>query len=182
MKILNEQDKKYLLDSIRAINDFPKPGIVFRDITTLLNDQKAFSFLMQHLTERYRDYNLDFIVGIESRGFIFGAALASCLGIGFVPIRKPKKLPYITISQKYTLEYGVDEVQMHIDAFRDKKNAKVLLIDDLIATGGTAKASIELIRQTKAECVEACFLINLVELNGSKEIEKLTKVYSVLEV
>lgn len=182
MKNLDEKQKEYLLNSIRAIKDFPKPGIIFRDITTLLNDYKAFSFLMQHLEDRYKDAKLDFIVGIESRGFIFGAALATRLNIGFVPIRKPKKLPYITISQKYTLEYGVDEIQMHVDAFKNIDGARVLLIDDLIATGGTAKAGIELIKQTKAQCIEACFLINLKELGGEKDILKLTKVYSVLEV
>lgn len=182
MKNLNNEQKKYLLNSIRSIKDFPKPGIVFRDITTLLNDAKAFAFLMDHLEARYRYINLDFVVGIESRGFIFGAALATRLGIGFVPIRKPKKLPYITISQKYTLEYGVDEVQMHIDAFSSVQNPNVLLIDDLIATGGTAKASVELIKQTSANCVEACFLINLKTLGGEKELLKLTNVYSVLEV
>ncbi|AQW88138.1 adenine phosphoribosyltransferase [Campylobacter pinnipediorum subsp. caledonicus] len=179
---LNEEEKKYLLDSIRSIKDFPKPGIVFKDITTLLNNAKAFGFLMNHLEQRYKSFDLDFIVGIESRGFIFGAALATRLKIGFVPIRKPKKLPYITISQKYSLEYGVDEVQMHVDAFANKSGAKVLLIDDLIATGGTAKASIELIKQTNANCVEACFLINLKDLGGDKEISKLTNIYNVLEI
>lgn len=182
MKTLNDQEKKYLLSTIRQIKDFPKPGIVFSDITTLLNDAKAFNFLIEHLSDRYKNMDLEFIAGIESRGFIFGAALAQKLKIAFVPIRKPKKLPYITISQKYSLEYGVDEVQIHIDAFRDKKGAKVLLIDDLIATGGTAKASIELISQTGANCVEACFLINLKQLKGADLLSPLTNVYSVLEI
>lgn len=182
MKILSEKDKKYLLSTIRDVKDFPKPGILFRDITTLLNNKDAFNFLMEHLCDRYKEYDLDFIAGVESRGFIFGAALAAKLGLPFVPIRKPKKLPYITISQKYTLEYGIDEIEVHIDAFSGVKDAKVLLIDDLIATGGTAKASVELINQTNARCVEACFLIDLVELEGTKEIEKLTEVYSILKV
>ncbi|MGG7073007.1 adenine phosphoribosyltransferase [Campylobacter sp. 9BO] len=182
MIVLDKKEQDYLLSTIRCINDFPKLGIVFRDITTLLNDKKAFKFLIDHLQKRYESYGLDYIVGIESRGFIFGAALSARLNIGFVPIRKPKKLPYITISQKYSLEYGVDEVQMHIDAFGDTKNAKVLLIDDLIATGGTAKASVELIKQANANCVEACFIVNLKDLGGEKEIAKLTKIYSVLEV
>ena len=182
MKELNLKEREFLLKSIRCIKDFPKPGIVFRDITTLLNDKKAFDFLMDHLTDRYKDLDIDFIAGIESRGFIFGAALAARLKTPFAPIRKPKKLPYITISQKYSLEYGVDEVQIHIDAFGEKKGARVLLIDDLIATGGTAKASIELINQTNATCVEACFLIDLIDLKGSELIRPLTKVYSILEV
>lgn len=182
MKELNKKEKEYLLNSIRAVKDFPKPGIVFRDITTLLNDKEAFNFLMDHLTARYENFGIDFIAGIESRGFIFGAALAARLRLPFVPIRKPKKLPYITISQKYSLEYGIDEVQIHIDAFGEKEDARVLLIDDLIATGGTAKASVELINQTKAKCVEACFLIDLKELGGSGTLKKLTKIYSVLEI
>lgn len=182
MKELTLEQRKFLLDSIRCINDFPKPGIVFRDITTLLNNQKAFNLLMDHLVERYKELDIDFIAGIESRGFIFGAALAARLRIPFVPIRKPKKLPYITISQKYSLEYGVDEIEIHIDAFGNKKDARVLLVDDLIATGGTAKASVELINQTDAKCVEACFLIDLKELRGSEHLKPLTKIYSILEV
>ncbi|CZE48365.1 adenine phosphoribosyltransferase [Campylobacter geochelonis] len=179
---MTNEEKKYLLSTIRSINDFPKPGIVFRDITTLLNNKDAFNFLMDHLEKRYKSYNLDFITGIESRGFIFGAALASRLRLPFVPIRKPKKLPYITISQKYSLEYGVDEIEIHIDAFSSVKDAKVLLVDDLIATGGTAKASVELINQTNATCVEACFLIDLKDLNGANLVSKLTTLYSILEV
>lgn len=182
MKTLNSEEKKYLSNSIRSINDFPKPGITFYDITTLLNNKAAFKFLLDHLEDRYKDFEIDFIAGIESRGFIFGAALAARLNIGFIPIRKPKKLPFTTISQKYSLEYGVDEVEIHIDAFRNVPDAKVLLVDDLIATGGTAKASIELINCTNAKCVEACFLIDLVELNGRKSIEKLTNIYSILQV
>ncbi|NLY04053.1 MAG: adenine phosphoribosyltransferase [Campylobacter sp.] len=180
--ILSQKEKTYLLSTIRTVQDFPKPGIKFQDITTLLNNKDAFNFLMDHLVQRYESYNLDFICGIESRGFIFGAALSTRLKIPFVPIRKPGKLPYITISQKYTLEYGIDEIELHIDAFASVKDAKVLLIDDLIATGGTAKASVELIKQTNAVCIEACFLIDIIELEGSKKVKDLTKVYSILEV
>lgn len=182
MRELTQVQRDFLLNSIRCIQDYPKPGILFRDITTLLNNKEAFNLLMDHLVARYEKAQIDFITGIESRGFIFGAALAARLRLPFVPIRKPKKLPYITISQKYSLEYGVDEVQIHIDAFAEKENAKVLLIDDLIATGGTAKASVELINQTGAKCVEACFLIDLVDLKGSELLRPLTKIYSILEV
>ncbi|MSN96736.1 adenine phosphoribosyltransferase [Campylobacter sp. FMV-PI01] len=182
MHKLTKDEELYLLNSIRTIKDFPKPGILFRDITTLLNNKDAFNFLMNHLEKRYKNYNLDFIAGIESRGFIFGAALSAKLEVPFVPIRKPKKLPHITISQKYSLEYGIDEVQIHIDAFSHIKDAKVLLIDDLIATGGTAKASIQLINQTNAKCIEACFLIDLKNLGGSNEIKNMTEIYSILEV
>jgi len=182
MKILSDEQKKILLDSIRDIPDFPKPGILFKDITTLLNNSEAFSLLMDHLEAKYSEYNLDFIAGIESRGFIFGAALAARLGIGFVPIRKKNKLPFTTISEKYALEYGVDEVEIHIDAFREKKDARVLLIDDLIATGGTAEAAAKLIKAANAECVEACFIINLTFLEGNKKLDSLTSVYSILEI
>jgi len=183
MKTLNIRDKEYLLKSIRDIKDFPKPGIVFKDITTLLNDARAYNFLMDHLSDRYKDEDIDFIAGIEARGFIFGAALAAKIGCGFVPIRKPGKLPYTTISEKYSLEYGVDEVEIHIDAFKSKKEKpKVLLIDDLIATGGTATAAVTLLNKIGVDCFEACFLLNLTFLQGDKEIKKSTSVYSVLEL
>ncbi len=182
MQALTESQKKILLDAIRDIPDFPKPGILFKDITTLLNDAEAFGLLMEHLSARYREAKLDFVAGIESRGFIFGAALAAKLGIGFVPIRKKGKLPGPTISEKYALEYGFDEVEIHIDAFRDQEGAKVLLIDDLIATGGTAEAAVKLIQDAKAQCVEACFIIELGFLDGRSKLERLTSFYSVLEV
>ena len=181
MKNLSAEQKDYLYRSIRTVRDFPKPGILFYDVTTLMGDKKAFNFLLDHLASRYANYELDYIVGIESRGFIFGAALAARLGLAFVPIRKPKKLPYITISQKYSLEYGFDQVEMHVDAFAAVHNAKVLLIDDLIATGGTARAALDLFAQKQARCVEACFLLNLRELNDLSEFTRRTSVYCILE-
>lgn len=182
MKTLTKEEKAYLENSIRNVYDFPKLGIVFKDITTLLNNKDAFAFLMNHLHDRYKDLKIDFVTGIESRGFIFGSALAIKLGCGFVPIRKPKKLPYTTISEKYLLEYGVDEIEIHIDAFKPVEKPRVLLIDDLIATGGTATAAVSLLNKLGIGCVEACFLINLKSLNGDKTIIKTTPVYSVLEV
>ena len=179
---LSQKDKKIIQDSIRDITDFPKKGIVFKDITTLLNNKEAYATLMKHLKERYDSYNLDYIAGIDARGFIFGAALAQMLGLGFVPIRKKGKLPYTTVGEKYALEYGVDEIEVHIDAFGDKKGARVLLIDDLIATGGTANAAAKLITQTGAECVEACFILGLTFLDGIKLLKNTTDVYTVLEV
>lgn len=179
---LKESDKKFLFDSIRDVPDFPKPGIVFKDITTLLNNKEAFSKLMDHLERRYKNKGIDYVAGAESRGFIFGTPLADRIGAGFVPIRKPGKLPYTTVAEKYTLEYGVDEVEIHIDAFHEKKGAKVLFIDDLIATGGTAEASVKLIQKLGAECVEACFIIELGFLEGRKKVEAYTPVYNVLEV
>lgn len=169
-----------LLNSIRQIPNFPQDGVLFRDITTLLNDKNMFNELILHLKERYEKQNIDFIAGIESRGFIFGAALASELKKGFVPIRKAGKLPYITISQHYTLEYGTAKIEMHIDAFRDIKNPRVLLIDDLIATGGTALAAAKMIKKLNANLIEACFIIDLIDLGGTKELSKECEIYSVL--
>jgi adenine phosphoribosyltransferase len=179
---LAKDQKEYLMSSIRDIHDFPKPGIVFKDITTLLNNTEAFKVLMDHLEARYKDYELDYVAGIDSRGFIFGAALADRLGVGFVPIRKPGKLPSTVISEKYALEYGMDEVQIHLDAFGDKEGARVLLVDDLIATGGTAMASASLIDKAGANCVEAVFMIELTFLPGRKKVEEIAPVYSVLQV
>lgn len=179
---MTQEEKKIINDAIRDIPDFPKPGIVFKDITTLLNDKEAFAVLMNHLASKYKSYNLDFIAGIDARGFIFGAALAQMLGCGFVPIRKKGKLPYTTISEKYSLEYGFDEVEIHIDAFRDIKDAKVLLIDDLIATGGTAYAAASLINKTGAICVEACFILGLNFLDGQEKLKKETEVYTVIGI
>ncbi|MCW8838991.1 MAG: adenine phosphoribosyltransferase [Thiovulaceae bacterium] len=179
---LNNTDKKIIENSIRDIKDFPKEGIVFKDITTLLNNKEAYATLMNHLQNRYKSYNLDYIAGIDARGFIFGAALAQMLGVGFVPIRKKGKLPYTTIGEKYALEYGVDEIEVHLDAFSGVNNARVLLIDDLIATGGTANAAATLINQTGAKCIEACFVLGLTFLDGIKNLNEKTDVYTVVEV
>ncbi|OQX59197.1 MAG: adenine phosphoribosyltransferase [Helicobacteraceae bacterium 4484_230] len=179
---LSNEDKAIILDSIRDIEDFPKPGIVFKDITTLLNNPEAFSILMNHLAARYRSYDLDYIAGIDARGFIFGAALAQMLGIGFVPIRKKGKLPYTTVSEKYSLEYGFDEVEVHLDAFHEREGARVLMIDDLIATGGTAYAAANLVDKTGANCVEACFILGLDFLDGQKKLQKITNVYTIIGI
>lgn len=181
MKILTQEEKQFLSQSIRVIPNFPKEGIIFRDITTLLNNQKALSFLLDHLSERYKNLNLDFIAGTESRGFIFAAMICARLNLPFIPIRKPDKLPADTYSCEYELEYGTDKVEIHQDAFRDIKDAKVLLVDDLIATGGTALASFELIKKAGGKCIEACFLMNLKDLGGSEKLQKFCSVYSVLE-
>ena len=183
---LTKEERTIILGSIRDIPDFPKPGIMFKDITTLLGDPKAFDTLMNHLANRYKSYDLDYVAGIDARGFIFGAALADRLNVGFVPVRKKGKLPYTTVAEKYSLEYGFDEVEIHIDAFGENglcnggKPSKVLLLDDLIATGGTAKAAASLIDKVGAHCVEACFIMELGFLNGKEGIE--APVYSVLEI
>jgi len=186
MSNLTPKEKEIILDSIRDIPDFPKPGIIFKDISTLLSNPNAFNTLMNHIENRYKSYELDYIAGIDARGFIFGAILADRLNIGFVPVRKKGKLPYTTVAEKYSLEYGFDEVEIHIDAFgengltQEDKPSKVLLIDDLIATGGTAKAAASLIDKVGAHCVEACFIMELAFLNGKEGIT--APVYSVLEI
>lgn len=180
--MFNDQEIQELLGSIRNIPDYPKPGVQFKDITTLLNNPGQFAHLIDGLAARYESYGLDYIAGIDSRGFIFGAPLALKLGIGFVPIRKAGKLPSETISQSYSLEYGEDELEVHVDAFHEKAGAKVLLVDDLIATGGTAVAAAQLIERVGAECVEACFLMSLEFLSGSETLKKQTPVYSVIEL
>lgn len=175
-------DINKLTQSIRKIPDYPKPGILFYDITTLIGNGEVFAELIQSLAARYKDSAIDYIAGIESRGFIFGSALACALGVGFVPIRKKGKLPFTTVSEKYSLEYGFDEMEIHIDAFESKKNARVVLIDDLIATGGTAQAGVKLIKTLGAQCVEAVFILHLRALGGKAKIEELCDVHCVLDI
>lgn len=177
---LTKEEKDIIINSIRDIPDFPKPGILFKDITTLLSNAEALDILMTHLENKYKPYTLDYVAGIDARGFIFGSILADRLGVGFVPVRKKGKLPYTTVAEKYSLEYGFDEVEIHIDAFDSKKGARVLLIDDLVATGGTAKAAASLIDKVGAHCVEACFIMELEFLNGREKIN--APVYSVLQI
>ena len=174
--MLSEKIKK----AIRDIPDYPKKGIIFKDITTLLNDGELFSEVIEYFAKKYK--NVDFICGIESRGFIFGAAIASKIKKGFVPLRKKGKLPYTTVAEKYALEYGFDEIEIHIDAFRNIKNPKVLLVDDLIATGGTAEAAINLIKKIGGEIEAAAFLIELTFLDGAKKLRDLNiKVDSLVK-
>lgn len=154
---------------IRDVPDFPKPGIMFKDITPLLSDSSGLSLSVELMANPWRDERPDLVVGTESRGFIFGTAIAQSLSCGFVPIRKPGKLPAETISVKYELEYGSDEVQMHSDAI--KPGQKVLMVDDLIATGGTMKAACELVTSVGAEILGVAVLIELVSLGGRKIID-----------
>jgi adenine phosphoribosyltransferase len=160
-----------LAASIRAIMDYPKPGIVFRDITTLLGDAVAFRQAVDELVAPYQGLGIDKIAGIEARGFILGGALAHQLSAGFVPIRKKGKLPHDTVRIAYSLEYGIDEMEMHVDAV--KPGEKVILTDDLIATGGTAEGAVKLLRQQGAEVVSACFVIDLPDIGGRKKLEAL---------
>lgn len=178
--MISDQDKTKILQSIRVIPDYPKEGIMFQDITTMIANPEAMKILMDHLEDRYREYDLDYIAGIEARGFIFGSILADRLSVGFVPIRKKGKLPYKTISQEYALEYGTDTIEMHIDSFEgvDSPMPRVLLIDDLLATGGTAGAACSLIQKSGAICVEACFAMELGSLDGADAID--APVYSMI--
>ena len=159
-----------LKDYIRSIQDYPKEGILFRDITTLLKDKDAFKLAIDKMAEQVKDKKVDLIVGAESRGFLIGSALAYKMNCGFIPVRKKGKLPYKTISEEYDLEYGTDTLYMHEDAI--KKGDNVLVVDDLIATGGTALAMIKMVEKLGGNVIGSSFLIELEELNGRKEIEK----------
>jgi adenine phosphoribosyltransferase len=153
---------------IRTIPDYPKPGIMFRDITTLLQSAKGLKLSVDGLVDAFKDTKFDVVAGIEARGFILGGALAHQLGLGFIPIRKKGKLPHVTLTQEYALEYGVDAVEIHADACT--AGQKVLLIDDLIATGGTAEAAIALVRRLGGVVAGAGFVIDLPELGGAERI------------
>lgn len=156
---------------IRTIPHYPKQGIMFRDITTLLKDPVGLRMTVHELVNRYTAQRIDKVAGIESRGFILGAPLAYALGVGFVPIRKKGKLPAETVGHDYELEYGVDRIEIHTDAIA--KGERVLLVDDLIATGGTAEAAVILIRKLGGEIVECAFAIDLPEIGGTKRLQKL---------
>ncbi len=154
---------------IRTIPNYPKPGILYRDITTLLKDAQGFQESIQKLAKRYEHKAIDKIVGIESRGFIFGSALAYALGVGFVPIRKKGKLPAETIGYDYQLEYGTDRIEMHKDAI--EPGERILLVDDLLATGGTALAANYLIKSVGGALIECAFMIDLPYVGGRKKLE-----------
>jgi adenine phosphoribosyltransferase len=160
-----------LADTIRTIPDYPKPGIQFRDITTLLGDARAFRRAVDELVHPFAGAKIDKVAGVEARGFILGGAIAHQLSSGFVPIRKKGKLPHTTVRVAYSLEYGVDEMEMHTDAVL--RGERVILVDDLIATGGTAEGAVKLLTQMGAEVVAACFVIDLPELGGAARLRAL---------
>ena len=160
-----------LADAIRTIPDYPKPGIMFRDITTLLGDAEAFRQAVDEMVEPFKDQRISKVAGIEARGFILGGAIAHQLGAGFVPLRKRGKLPHKTHAVEYALEYGVDAMEMHQDAC--EASERVMLVDDLIATGGTAAAAVELLRRGGAAVVAASFVIDLPDLGGADKIRAL---------
>ena len=167
-----------LAQCIRAIPDFPKKGILFRDITTLLNNKKAFKQAINDLAKKLKNKKIDYIIAAESRGFIFGGALAYKLNCGFVPVRKPGKLPYKTYRHTYSLEYGKDALEIHRDAFAPK--SRVLVLDDLLATGGTALAMAKLTEKLKAKVVGILFLIELAALDGRKKLKQYP-IYTLIK-
>jgi adenine phosphoribosyltransferase len=155
---------------IRTIPDYPKPGIMFRDITTLMGDARGFRRAVDELVQPFAGMKIDKVAGIEARGFILGGAVAHQLSAGFIPLRKRGKLPHKTRAVEYALEYGTDAIEMHLDALA--RGERVMLVDDLIATGGTALAAVDLLRQGGAEIVAACFVVDLPELGGAEKLKR----------
>ena len=169
-----------LRDSVRSIPDYPKPGIIFRDITTLLGDARAFRRAIDELVQPWAGTKIDKVAGIEARGFILGGAVAHQLSAGFVPIRKKGKLPLETVSIAYSLEYGIDEMEMHRDAVAPGE--RVILVDDLVATGGTAAAAVALLKRIGADVVASCFVVDLPDLGGAQKIRDLgVPVHTLME-
>lgn len=176
---LTEEEYKYVKNNVRQVPDHPKKGIIFLDITTVLKDKKAYKLMLDYLEHELKGEKIDKVVCIEARGFIFGAALADRLNAGCVIVRKPNKLPCKTVSEKYFLEYGHDELHMHVDAV--ESGERVLVVDDLLATGGTAEAAVKLVSSTGARVVAAAFPIELTPLKGRGRLEKLgAKVVTML--
>ena len=167
-----------LLDAIRTIPDYPKSGIMFRDITTLLGDARAFRKAVDELVQPLAGRKIDKVAGVEARGFILGGAVAHQLSAGFVPVRKKGKLPHQVVAMEYALEYGSDIIEMHVDALA--RGERVVLVDDLIATGGTAEAAVKLLRQVGAQVEAACFVVDLPDLGGRARLEAMGVTVSTL--
>ena len=179
MTTMLENSNQYVKEHVRIVPDFPKKGIMFLDITTAVKDSKSMQIMVDFLYEKFKNERVDYIAGIESRGFIFGAALAYKLGCGFITVRKPNKLPAKTIREDYTLEYGTNSIEIHEDAL--KAGDRVVIIDDLLATGGTAVAACNLVKRMGAEVVASAFIIELDPLKGREKIESTgVKVVSML--
>ena len=176
MEVLTIEDVK---NKIRAVKDFPKKGIIFRDITTGLKDAQTLKFMVDYLCDQYKDVKIDYIAGIESRGFIYGMPMAYNLNCGFIPVRKPNKLPTETIKETYDLEYGSNSIEIHADAV--PQGANVLVVDDLLATGGTAEAACKLIKRAGGNVVGVAFLIELVDLKGIDKLNDCVKIVSMLK-
>ena len=175
---MTDVENKKLSNMIRSIEDFPEKGILFRDITTALRDKEGLRLIIEDFTKRYSGKEIDYVLGADARGFIFGAAIAYNIGAGFVPARKPGKLPANTIKAEYSLEYGTNSIEIHEDAIEE--GSTVLIVDDLLATGGTAEAMVKLVEMSKAKVYELAFLIELEDLNGREKLHG-NKVYSILK-
>ena len=178
MKELNKENIEKIKNAIRDVQDFPKKGILFKDITTALKDKDVLKLMIDEIYEVFKDEKIDYIAGIESRGFIFGMPLAYKLNCGFIPIRKPKKLPCEVISQEYELEYGTDKIEIHKDALKEGDN--VLIVDDLLATGGTAAAAVALVSKV-ANVKGISFVIELEDLKGRDKLPSDTKILSLVK-
>jgi len=177
---MTETQLSLLQNSIHAVPNYPKPGILFRDITGILDEPSAYQLTIDLFAEKYRDCGFTKIIGTEARGFLFGAPLALALGISFIPVRKPGKLPRATNSKSYQLEYGTDTLEIHQDALT--ANDKVLIIDDLLATGGTIEATLSLAKELGAEVTDAAFVISLPDLGGEKRLSDLgLSIHSLLQ-
>ena len=172
------EEKEKIEKLIRSVKDFPEKGVIFRDITTALKDKEGLEIVIKDFTDRYKDKGIDYVVGADARGFIFGAAIAYNIGAGFVPARKPGKLPAEVESVEYSLEYGKNSIEIHKDAFG--KGSKILIVDDLLATEGTAKAMAQLVEKLEAEVYELAFMIELSDLGG-RDFLKGYEVYSQLK-
>ena len=172
------EEKEKIEKLIRSVKDFPEKGVIFRDITTALKDKEGLKIIIKDFTDRYKNKGIDYVVGADARGFIFGAAIAYNIGAGFVPARKPGKLPAEVESVEYSLEYGKNSIEIHKDAFG--KGSKILIVDDLLATGGTAKAMAQLVEKLEAEVYELAFMIELSDLGG-RDFLKGYEVYSQLK-
>ena len=168
---MDAQQRQEIRNSIRTIADYPRPGVMFRDITTLLGDARVFRRVVDELVQPWSEERVDRVAGIEARGFILGGAVAHRLGAGFVPIRKKGKLPHTTVKVAYSLEYGVDEMEVHKDGVAP--GDRLLIVDDLIATGGSAEAAVKLLRSLGAQILAACFVIDLPDLGGSRKLAEL---------
>lgn len=166
-------------NAIRNIPDYPKVGIQFKDITTAMKNPQVLKEIVDTMAKHFKDQQIDYIVGIDARGFIFGAALAYALGCGFIPVRKPGKLPAETITEEYELEYGTDKLEIHTDAL--EKGNRVVIVDDLIAVGGTAQAAAKLAQNLGAEIVAFAFVIELTELGGREKLQHIAEVYSLVQ-
>ena len=175
---MTTQEVQEVSKLLRTIEDFPEKGVIFRDITTVLKDKKGLQIVIKDFTERYKHQGIDYVLGADARGFIFGAAIAYNIGAGFVPARKPGKLPAETVKEEYELEYGKNSIEVHKDAI--EKGSKVLIVDDLLATGGTAAAMVKLIEDLSAEIHELAFMIELEDIKG-RELLHGNKVYSQLK-